>query len=314
MNTKLIIFLIYLLTSSLLFAKNQIFDFKSNSKIVQTNSGSFPLVDYGSGAPVLLLHGFPDSKELWKYQIVSFAKAGYRVIAPDLRGYGDAPSPLEKEKYTIPILMDDVIKILDTLKLDKVHLIGHDWGAALSWQLAKYYEHRFITMTVLSVGYPGNSEWNSVEQRQKSWYFYLFLQEGLAEKTLADYDWEFGKEILKSHGDRDYVLKRLQQPNALTTALNWYRGNLQNRLAQPGVEYPITNEKPQLSTDKIEIPVLGIWSDQDNFLLEPQMQLSSLFVNNFTYHKIAGAGHWMMLEKPEELNMLILDYLDNSKD
>jgi len=314
MNTKLIILLICLLASSMLIAQDEVFDFESNTKMVQTDNGVFPLIDYGSGIPVLLLHGFPDSKELWKHQIVSFTKAGYRVIAPDLRGYGDAPSPLEKEKYAIPILMDDVVKILDALKLDKVHLIGHDWGAALSWRLATNYEHRFITMTVLSVGYPGNSGWNSVEQRQKSWYFYLFLQEGLAEKTIADYNWEFGKEILKSHGDRDYVLERLQQPNALTTALNWYRGNLQNRLAQPGVAYPITNEKPQLSTNKIEIPVLGIWSDQDNFLLEPQMQLSYLSTKYFTYHKIVGAGHWMMLEKPGELNKIILDYLDNSKD
>lgn len=298
----------------MLIAQDVNFDFKSNSRIVQTDNGSFPLVDYGSGLPVLLLHGFPDSKELWKNQIVSFAKAGYRVIAPDLRGYGDAPSPLEKEKYAIPILMDDVIKILDALKLDKVHLVGHDWGAALSWQLAKYYEHRFTTMTVLSVGSLGNPGKTTIEQRQKSWYFYLFLQEGLAEKTFADYDWEFGKKFLKSHNDIDYVLERLQQPNALTTALNWYRGNLQNRLAQPGVKYRIKNEKPQLSTDKIEIPVLGIWSDQDQFLLEPQMQLSSLHANNFTYHKFEGAGHWMMLEKPKELNKMILGYLDNSKD
>ena len=99
MNTKLIVFLIYIQASSMVFGQDPNFDSKSNTKIVQTENGSFPLVDYGSGIPVLLLHGFPDSKELWKYQIVSFAKAGYRVIAPDLRGYGDAPSPLEKEKY-----------------------------------------------------------------------------------------------------------------------------------------------------------------------------------------------------------------------
>ena len=272
------------------------------------------MVDYGSGIPVLLLHGFPDSKELWKYQIASFAKAGYRVIAPDLRGYGDAPSPLEKENYAIPILMNDVIKILDALKLERVHLIGHDWGAALSWQLAKYYEHRFITMTVLSVGYPGNPEWLSMEQREKSWYFYLFLQEGLAEKTIADYDWELGKKVLKSHKDSHGVLERLQKTNALTTALNWYRGNLQDRLAQPGTSYEVANEKPKLSEDKIEIPVLGIWSDRDRFLLEPQMQRSSEYVNNFKYNKIKGAGHWMMLEKPMKLNKLILAHLDKSTD
>ena len=313
MKNKLNAFFVLSMTISQISAQIPEFDFEANTIIVQTDNGPFTLVDYGSGPVILLLHGFPDSKELWKYQIQALADDGYRIIAPDLRGYGNSPSPVEKEQYSIPILMNDVIEILDKLSLDKVHLIGHDWGASLSWQLVKYYQHRFITLTVLSVGYPGNSGWSSMDQREKSWYFYLFLQEGLAEKTFADYDWEFGKEMLKSHKNRDEVLQRLQKPNALTTALNWYRGNLQDRLAQQGAEYPISNEKPQLSKDKIEIPVLGIWGNLDNFLLEPQMQLSSEYANNFRYAKIIGAGHWLMLQKPKELNIRILEFLNTEK-
>lgn len=289
------------------------FDLKSSIKIVKTANGEFPIIEAGSGIPVLLLHGFPDSKELWEYQIPALVEAGFRVIAPDLRGYGDAPSPLEKEKYTFPILISDVIGILDKLGLEKVHLIGHDWGAALSWQLAYHYEHRFNSLTVLSVGFPGNSGWATMEQRQKSWYFYLFLQEGLAEKTFADNDWKFTKELLAGHKQMAAVIQRLQRPNALTTALNWYRGNLQNMLSQPNVDYKPTNEKPIIPEKKMKLPVLGIWSNLDIALTEAQMKQSTDYVTNFTYKKIEGAGHWMMLDKPKEVNSLILTFLNKLK-
>jgi pimeloyl-ACP methyl ester carboxylesterase len=287
--------------------------YAQNTKLVQTEFGGFPTIDQGKGAPVLLLHGFPDSKELWKNQITVLVDAGFRVIAPDLRGYGNAPSPLEKEKYSIPILMNDVIGILDELGVNKAHLVGHDWGAVLSWQLAKYYGHRFNSLTVLSVGFPGNSEWNSMEQRQKSWYFYLFLQEGLAEKTFADYDWEFARKMLASHKQKEAVLSRLMQPKALTTALNWYRGNLQHMLSQEDVDYTPIKVKPEIPIEKIELPVLGIWSDLDFALGEPQMKKSVEHAASFTYKKIEGAGHWMMFDKPDELNSLILNFLNEQE-
>jgi pimeloyl-ACP methyl ester carboxylesterase len=297
----------------MVYSQTSNLDFTSSTKLVKTANGEFPLIDEGSGIPILLLHGFPDSKELWKNQIPALVEAGYRVIAPDLRGYGDAPSPLEKEKYSIPILMSDVIGILDELKLDKVHLVGHDWGAALSWQLAIYYAHRFNSLTVLSVGIPLSSAWLSMEQRQKSWYFYLFLQEGLAEKTFADNNWEFAKEFFDGHKQSKEVLQRLQQPNALTTALNWYRGNMQNMLAQSNVDYTPTNVEPVIPQNKIQIPVLGIWSDMDFALGEAQMEQSKDFVIDFTYRKIEGAGHWMMLDRPEEVNSEMLNFLSKHK-
>ena len=284
----------------------------AQDKYVKTSNGSFPIVDEGTGAPVLLLHGFPDSKEVWKNQISTLVKSGYRVITPDLRGYGNAPKPLDKEEYTIPILMNDVIGILDALNLDKVHLVGHDWGASLSWLLAQYHENRFVSLTVLSVGYPGNSAWSSIEQLQKSWYFYLFLQEGLAEKTLADYDWELGREMFRDHPERKQIIEQLKDGSNLTTALNWYRGNMQHKLSQPNVDYQILTEKPQKSAVKIKIPVLGIWSEGDMFLTEAQMRQSIEMATDFTYKKITGAGHWMMLDKPNELNALLLEFINEN--
>jgi len=278
------ILLILLFTNTILFAQN--------SKMIETKNGNFSIIDEGTGTPVLLLHGFPDTKELWKNQIPALVNSGFRVIVPDLRGYGNSPSPLEKEKYSMPILMSDVVEILNSLKLGKVHLIGHDWGAGLSWSLVKYVKDRFLSLTVLSVGAPGNSAWSSIEQRQKSWYFYLFLQEGLAEKTLADNDWEFAREFMASHPNREQIIDHFKQGDNLTTALNWYRGNLQDQLSQPNVDYTPVNEKPSKIKEKIEIPVLGIWSEFDNYLTEALMKKSTEHANNFTYKKIKGAGHW----------------------
>ena len=194
--------------------------YAQENNMIKTKNGEFSIIDEGKGTPVLLLHGFPDSKELWKNQIPVLIKEGFRVIAPDLRGYGNSPSPLEKEKYSIPILMSDVIGILDTLKIEKVHLVGHDWGAGLSWQLAKYFEDRFLSLTVLSVGSPSNSGRSTLEQHQKSWYVYLFLQEGLAEKTFADNEWEFTRKMMKSHPNIEQIIERFKQGNTLTTGLN----------------------------------------------------------------------------------------------
>ena len=149
------LFVTLFFTSSFLMAQT--------SKSVSTPNGEFALIDEGAGTPVLLLHGFPDSKRLWQHQIPALVDAGYRVIAPDLRGYGDSPRPLEKEQYAMPLLMGDVIGILDALELEQVHLVGHDWGAALSWTLARYFGHRFLSLTALSVGSLGNSGWDSLE-------------------------------------------------------------------------------------------------------------------------------------------------------
>jgi pimeloyl-ACP methyl ester carboxylesterase len=298
------IFLLLIFSYTFLHAQDE--------KMIKTKSGDFSIIDIGKGTPVLLLHGFPDSKELWKNQIPVLVNAGFRVIAPDLRGYGSSPSPLEKEKYAITILMNDVIGILDELKLDKVHLVGHDWGAGLSWYLSINHEQRLKSLTALSVGSPGNSAWFSREQHQRSQYINFFLQEGFAEKTFADNNWQLAKETFSSHKQFDHILQRLQEPNALTTALNWYRGN-SHMFKQFSGDYEPSIEKPSIPEKKIEIPVLGIWSNMDEALTETQMKQSTDFAVNFTYKKMEGAGHWMMLDKPTELNSLILNFLKEQK-
>ena len=282
-------------------------------RMISTQNGQFPIVDQGEGIPVLFLHGFPDSKELWVDQIEAVVSAGYRALAPDLRGYGKAPSPLDKDQYSMPVLISDVIGLLDALRIDQVHLVGHDWGAVLSWYIAQYYPDRVLSLTALSVGCPGNSGWNTMEQNQKSWYFYLFLQEGLAEKTWADQNWKFGKEFLARHKHAEQILEQFADSNSLTTALNWYRGNLQGLLANPNVDYIPSNEPAPPRTKIYKMPVLGVWSDMDFALTEAQMKKSEELIHDFTYRRLHDAGHWMMLEKPEEVNEMLLTFLQRFK-
>src|SRR5215469_3660042 len=109
---------------------------------------------FGDGHPVLLLHGFPDSGLLWRHQVPALAGAGFRVIVPDLRGYGRSGKPEAVEAYSIPLLAGDVMAILADLEITKAHVVGHDWGAGLAWALASLAPDTVDHLVALSVGNP----------------------------------------------------------------------------------------------------------------------------------------------------------------
>jgi pimeloyl-ACP methyl ester carboxylesterase len=279
-------------------------DIEAVTRTVEIKGEHFPVVDAGAGPVVVLLHGFPDSRFLWRHQIPALTAAGFRVIAPDLRGYGDAPRPTELRAYRRPYIVADVLALLDALEVSRSHLVGHDWGAAMTWRLAGSYPERFERIVVLSVGAPGSPGWGTVEQREKSWYFDFFIKPGVAEKELTADNWKLFRDWSRGQGDHERHLRDLARPGALTAGLNWYRAALT----------PLSPDEAPLPLlppwDRIRIPVLGVWSDQDPFLLEPQMALSGGVVHPpWRYEKIIGAGHWMMLDQPERLNRLLLDFL-----
>jgi len=241
---------------------------------------------------------------MWRHQIAALVAAGYRVIAPDLRGFGDAPRPTELRPYRRPFVIADVLGILDALGVRHSHLVGHDWGAALAWRLAGAYPERFDRMIALSVGAPASLGWNTIEQREKSWYFDFFVKVGIAEKALQADGWKLFREWSRGQGDHERHLRDLARPGALTSGLNWYRATF---LPLAADEAPL----PSLpSWDRVRIPVMGVWSDADPFLLEPQMALSSALMDaRWRYERITGAGHWMMIDQPEVVNQLLVDFL-----
>jgi pimeloyl-ACP methyl ester carboxylesterase len=172
------------------------------SRIVTLDRGPFPIMDIGTGPAVLLLHGFPDSRHVWRHVAPVLVSAGFRVIAPDLLGFGDAPRPAEARHYRRALLILDVINLLDALGIAKTHIVGHDCGAALTWRLAGSYADRFDRVAALSVGSTGNAGWTTLAQRQKSWYFDFFLKAGIAEQALQQHDWQLFRDWADNQGGR----------------------------------------------------------------------------------------------------------------
>src|SRR5262245_25655329 len=276
-------------------------DINAVTKTVDANGLSFPVVDTGTGPVVLLLHGFPDSRFLWRNQIGPLVQAGFRVIAPDLRGFGDAPKPTAVQDYRLPVIARDIIGILDALGIKQARVVAHDWGAGLAWYLAGANADRVERLVALSVGAGGTSGTNTLAQREKSWYFLFFQYEGIAEASLMRNDWRLFRDWTREQGDTERQLKDLARSGALTAGLNWYRANVRPQMPP---------ETPSPAPPKIACPVMGVWSDRDPFLTEAHVSKSFERISGpWRYEKIEGAGHWMMLDKPAELNRLLLDFL-----
>jgi pimeloyl-ACP methyl ester carboxylesterase len=121
---------------------------------VAANGLTFNLAEAGAGPPVLLLPGFPDCSRLWRYQLAALAEAGHRVIAPDLRGFGETDKPGDVGDYRMRTLGGDAVGLLDALGVDRVAVVGHDWGAGLAWMVATCASDRVSRLVAISVGHP----------------------------------------------------------------------------------------------------------------------------------------------------------------
>lgn len=260
----------------------------------------------GDGPPVLLLHGFPDRWQVWRHQVAALAAAGYRVIAPDLRGFGESDRPAEVGDYAMRTLVGDVTGLLDALGHRSAAVVGHDWGAGLAWSVANAVPDRVRSLTVLSVGHGSTRAAAGADQRQRSWYMLWFLFPGVAERVMPEDDWRFLREWawngLRTE-DTDQQIADLSRPGALTAALNWYRANIDPAryvvLSAPERFRPIT------------CPTMGIWSSDDVALGEAQMKASGDYVTGpWRYEKVEGVGHWIPVLAPERVNELLLSFLE----
>ena len=250
----------------------------------------------GTGPAVLLLHGFPDTHELWRHQVAALTAAGFRTIAPDLRGFGASDRP---GRYDVGTHVGDLLGVLDRLEVPAAHVVGHDWGAAIGWTLAALAPDRVRSQVALSVGHPAAFRRGGFAQREKSWYMLLFQFEGVAEQWLSADGFANMREW-SGHPDADPVIARLAEPGALTAALGIYRDSLppSSLVAPPPALPPIT------------APTLGVWSSGDRFLIEEPMIASGAYVTGpWTYARVEDAGHWMQLDRPHALNRLLLDFL-----
>jgi pimeloyl-ACP methyl ester carboxylesterase len=253
----------------------------------------------GDGPPVVLLHGFPDSGRLWRHQVPALAEAGFKVIVPDMRGYGRSDKPTGVEAYTMDLLVGDVLGVIAAAGAERAHIVGHDWGACVAWATALMAAERVERLVALSVGHPATFFADGFEQHEKSWYMLLFQFPEIAEQWLSADGWANFRAWIH-HPDAVQSITELERNGSLTPGLNYYRANVPPaRLLLSGLEPP-----------PIQAPTMGVWSSEDLVLTEGQMiRSASNVAGPWRYERLDGTGHWMQLEAPSEVNRLLIDFL-----
>ncbi|QKT07072.1 alpha/beta hydrolase [Gordonia sp. X0973] len=245
------------------------------------------------GPTVLLLHGFPHNSASYDGVVPILNDAGLRTITVDQRGYSPGARPEGVQAYRIPNLVADVIGVLDALGVARCLLVAHDWGAIVGWQLAARHPERFTGYVAVSTGHAGaisEALEHSEDQRKKSSYIKFFIEEGSEEKLLAR-----NAVLLRRTCPRD-AIGPLQEPGALTAALNWYRANFTGDIAA------------NTACGRITIPTTMVWSDGDEALGREQAERTGGFVDaDYRYVELTGVDHWVPEKAPERLAELIIE-------
>ncbi|WP_226661777.1 alpha/beta fold hydrolase [Microbulbifer aggregans] len=251
--------------------------------------------DDASRPVALLMHGFPDTADLWQQQIKDLTAAGYRCIAPDTLGCGQSDIAENVGDYNVLKIISDHIALLDLLTIARVDVIGHDWGAVQAWLIAAHYPERVRTLTAVSVGHPGAYARAGFRQWLAGWYIGYFQLKGISERLLLGSGRFSLRNVFRTHPSPDEVMERLAKPGRLTAALRIYRANLVTVLARP---HP-----------KVKVPTMSIWSDGDLFLIEKQVTSSEKWVDNsWQYHRVSGA-HWVPITAAQTFNEKLLQHL-----
>lgn len=255
----------------------------------------------GEGPDVLLVHGFPDTHEVWRKQIPALVAAGYRVIAPDTRGCGDSEMSSRVADYRVDNLVADLAALLDVLGVQQVRLVAHDWGAMIAWHFVLAHAQRVERFVVLSVGHPTAYGNGGLVQKLKGYYVLLMQLRGVMEWLATRCNWLLFRLMTQYPAEFAQWHACLSRPGRLTAGMNYYRAN-------PGLILP--REYPSA-----RVPVFGIWSSGDLFLAEGQMIASERYVRGpWRYARIDGANHWLQLDAPEQFNPLLLEYLSQPKE
>jgi pimeloyl-ACP methyl ester carboxylesterase len=251
----------------------------------------------GDGVPVLLLHGFPDSSRVWRKQIPALTSAGFRTIAPDLRGFGQSEAPPRVRDYAMQKVLGDLIRVLDHFGVDRVSVVGHDWGAVTAWAFAGWHPDRLERLVAVSVGHPRSYLRAALSSGQalRSLYALFFQIPGVAERSLRARDWALFRQGFGRSPDWEQYIADFSRPGRLTAGLNWYRANAHPRALG---RYPT-----------VHVPTLGIIGSKDIALGIAQMKGAGRYVDADWRHEVLDGGHWLPLSRADEVNRLLLDFL-----
>ena len=253
------------------------------------------------GDVVVLLHGFPQTSWSWRHQLDALAAAGFRAVAPDQRGYSPGARPAAVDDYAMQHLVADVLGIADAVGAERFHLVGHDWGAAVAWQVAGRHPERVRTLTILSVPHPAAfgralAGEGGADQATRSSYIDFFRSDGAAEAfTQNGGDGLRNLFAMTGLTDVEPFVEVLLQPGAMQAALNWYRAA------------SLTDAE---SLGPIGMPTLFVWSTDDAALGPDAARWTEEYVAGpYRFEVLEGIGHWIAETAPDRLNALLLEHL-----
>lgn len=267
----------------------------TESRLTQFRNGphTFDVIDGGplDGTPVVLLHGFPQRASSWDAVSEHLHRSGLRTYAPDQRGYSPGARPRSRFAYGAAALTSDVLALIDTIGEGPVHLVGHDWGAAVAWSVAGAHPDRIASLTAVSVPHPGAFMRSMLTSTQafKSYYMALFQLPYVPERALST---RFGDRFLRASGMTPAMIEEFHtgivDHGALRGGLGYYRS--------------IVVSSPKEFGKKITVPTTYVWSDGDIALGRKGAELNERWMaGQYVYEVFEGASHWIPDERPAEL-------------
>ncbi len=267
----------------------------------------------GDGTPVILLHGFPEFHYGWRKQIPVLAQAGFRVIAPDQRGYNLSDKPRRVSAYRVETLAWDILGLFDHFGIRKARLVGHDWGAVAAWDIALHYPDRLEKLAILNAPHPDVMTrfiLEHPEQRKKSWYVFFFQIPLLPEWILRKDNYRdlvrtivgSGRKSTFSRQDIEEYKKAWSQPGALTAMLNWYRAIVR-------ASFKSVFRFKREPARRVKIPVLILWGKNDAALSHELVQSSLELCDHGSAVLYEKATHWVHLDEADDVNKKLIGFL-----
>lgn len=277
---------------------------------VEANGLTFEVAEAGSGDHLALcLHGFPELNYSWRHQMPLLADLGYRVWAPNQRGYGASSRPQGVENYRTDKIVEDAAALFDASGATKLTLIAHDWGGAIAWLFAIRRVRPIERLVVMNLPHPAcfAEALKHGPQRKRSWYIAFFQLPKLPEWMMGRRDARGireafrGMAIDKSRFPKsvlDVYARAAQRPGALTAMINWYRAAMRYR-----------KSALDLGDGKVDVPTLVVWGEQDSALGLETLDGTDRYVADLTIQRLPGVSHWVQQEAPEKVNAILKEWL-----